>query len=173
VTTADGQSAAAACIGHEGAVGLSACGSMSGSVHRSVVAIPAASAHVMDRRAFDREIGRRGAFARIVETYAHGFMEALLQSVACNALHSVEKRSARCLLEVADRLDSLDLAVTQDLLATILGVRRPSVTLATGALHKAGILDSRHGHIHILDRTRLEASACECYPVIRSLLFSS
>ena len=170
VTTVDGQAAAAACIGNEGFVGLTAGDSRWESAHPVVVAIAESHAHVMERSLFEREMNRRGALASIVRAYAHGFVEVLVQSVACNALHPVEKRCARWLLDIADRLGRDDLPVTQDQLAAMLGVRRASVAVATGGLHKAGVLDGGHGLIHIVDRRKLASAACECYLANRAFL---
>ena len=98
----------------------------------------------------------------------HNF--ALAQLAACNGLHEIEERLARWLLMVQDRLQTPSFLLTQEFLASMLGARRASVTLAAGSLQHSGLIEYRRGHIHILDRERLQNSACECYPVVRDLL---
>jgi CRP-like cAMP-binding protein len=93
----------------------------------------------------------------------------LAQLTACNGLHEIEERLARWLLMVSDRVQSDKFFLTQEFLAEMLGTRRTSVTLAAGNLHRAGLIEYTRGHIHILDRERLQGAACECYPVMRDL----
>jgi CRP-like cAMP-binding protein len=90
-----------------------------------------------------------------------------MQSVACNALHSVEQRCARWLLTTRDPSGRNEFPLTQEFLAVMLGVRRPTVTLAVGALQRTGLIDCGHRRIVILDRAGLEAASCECYAVIK------
>jgi CRP-like cAMP-binding protein len=94
------------------------------------------------------------------------------QIAACNRLHEVEERLARWLLMTQDRVPSQTLPLTHDLLASMLGTRRSSVTVAAGILQRAGIIDYRRGKVHILNRQKLEHAACECYPVVRTQLNS-
>ena len=91
------------------------------------------------------------------------------QLVACNRLHNLEERLARWLLMVHDRVEAPELHLTQEVLAQMLGTRRSSVNLAMGSLQRSGVLEYRRAHVHVTDRTRLEGTACECYPVIRDL----
>lgn len=91
------------------------------------------------------------------------------QLVACNRLHEVEKRLARRLLMLQDRVQEEVLLITQEFLAEMLGSRRTTVTLAAGALQRSGFIEYQRGRVHILDRNRLEMAACECYPVIQEL----
>jgi CRP-like cAMP-binding protein len=91
------------------------------------------------------------------------------QLVACNRLHEVEERLARWLLMLQDRVHSDEFHITQEFLAEMLGSRRTTVTMAAGALQRIGLIEYQRGHVHILDRERLEAAACECYPVIHKL----
>jgi CRP-like cAMP-binding protein len=91
------------------------------------------------------------------------------QLVACNRLHEVEERLARWLLMLQDRVQQDTFQITQEFLAEMLGSRRTTVTMAAGALQRIGLIEYQRGHVHILDRERLEAAACECYPVIRKL----
>jgi CRP-like cAMP-binding protein len=88
------------------------------------------------------------------------------QSAACNRLHSLEERCARWILMTHDRVDADTFPLTQEFLSTMLGVRRPSVTVAAGMLQKAGFITYSRGNMTVLDRAALEASACECYQII-------
>jgi hypothetical protein len=88
------------------------------------------------------------------------------QSAACNRIHSLEERCARWILMTHDRVDADTFPLTQEFLSTMLGVRRPSVTVAAGMLQKAGFITYHRGNMTVLDRAALEASACECYGII-------
>ena len=92
------------------------------------------------------------------------------QIAACNGLHEIEQRLARWILMTQDRLRGDTLPLTHDLLAGMLGSRRASVTVAAGALQKAGIIEYRRGKLHIVQREKLEETACECYGTVRSQL---
>ncbi|HEX3570196.1 MAG TPA: Crp/Fnr family transcriptional regulator [Acidobacteriaceae bacterium] len=94
----------------------------------------------------------------------------LAQLGACNRLHEVEERLARWLLMVQDRTGEPDMRLTQEFLAEMLGARRSTVSVVAGTLQRSGMIEYRRSYIRIVDRERLEAVACECYPVIRKLL---
>ena len=88
------------------------------------------------------------------------------QLAACNRLHDVVARLARWLLMSQDRIGSTTLPLTQDFLAQMLGTRRASVTVAAGVLQKVATIEYSRGSVRILDRSKLEAAACDCYQVI-------
>ena len=90
--------------------------------------------------------------------------QTLSQAAACNRHHSLEQQLCRWLLLTVDRAPSRELVVTQELVARMLGVRREGITEAAGKLQQAGFIRYRRGHIAVLDRSGLEARACECYP---------
>lgn len=90
------------------------------------------------------------------------------QSAACNASHSVEARMCRWLLRMRDLGGSDDLTLTQDFLAQMLGVRRPSVSIVANTLQKAGFIKYRRGNIRILDVPGLKKESCECYETVKS-----
>ncbi len=90
-----------------------------------------------------------------------------MQTAACNGRHGLEQRLARWLLIARDRADGDELPLTQDFIALMLGVHRPSVTVTAGVLQRAGLIRYANGRITILDRPSLEAAACECYSVVR------
>ena len=89
------------------------------------------------------------------------------QTAACNRLHDIEERLARWLLMTQDRVDSGSLPITHDFLATMLGTDRPSVSFAAGVLQKKKLIEYTRGAVKIVNRKKLENSACECYGVIR------
>lgn len=120
----------------------------------------------MDARDFKALAQRDPAVLNLAHEYAHCLMALAGRSGACNLLHDVVQRCARWLLLCHDRVGKDTFDLTQDILATMLGVRRPSVTIAAGALQKAGLISYTRGRITIVDRRRLEEASCECYQVI-------
>lgn len=164
---ADGQAAGVALVGNEGLVGMAAFGGDPESGQTAVVEIADGDAQVMDGKVFQREMARQTSFSDLVHRYAQAFVESLMQSVACNALHPIEKRCARYLLDIRDRVGRNEFPMTQDVLASMLGVRRASVTLAVATLHRAGLVDHAHKNIIIRDVAGLEHAACECYALIK------
>jgi CRP-like cAMP-binding protein len=97
-------------------------------------------------------------------------MTQMAQTAACNRHHSVEQQLCRWLLLTLDRLPDRELVMTQELVASMLGVRRESVTDAAGHLQALGYIRYRRGHIGVLDRAGLESKACECYGVVKKEL---
>ncbi len=93
------------------------------------------------------------------------------QTAACNRLHEAEERLARWLLMVMDRTGSDVINLTQEFLAQMLGSRRPTVTIAAGALQRAGLIEYQQGQIKVLNRERLEAAACDCYQMIKPIYY--
>lgn len=97
-------------------------------------------------------------------------MTQMAQSAVCNRHHSVEQQLCRWLLLTMDRVPARELVMTQELVASMLGVRRESVTEAAGNLQTAGCIRYRRGHIAVLERKGLEARSCECYGVVKKEL---
>jgi len=102
--------------------------------------------------------------------YAEALGGVIMQATACNAVHSVEQRLARWLLLAHDRMGKNEFPLTQEFVAMMLGVSRPSVTIVAGTLEKAGRITYRRGRLAIVDRQRLEAASCECYQTATDLL---
>jgi len=126
----------------------------------------------MSGEAFRQEMDRRGVFYELLTRYAQALVGFMMQSTACNAVHSVEQRLARWLLMARDRMESDEFPLTQEFVAMMLGVSRPSVTIVAGTLQKAGLITYRRGRVNIIDRDKLEAAACECYRTATDLLTS-
>jgi CRP-like cAMP-binding protein len=100
--------------------------------------------------------------------YTQSLITQMAQTAVCNRHHSVDQQLCRWLLHSMDRLGVPDITMTQELIASMLGVRREGVTEAAGKLQKQGVIRYRRGQIHVLDRRKLERLSCECYEVVRS-----
>jgi CRP-like cAMP-binding protein len=121
----------------------------------------------LSSRTFLREAQRDGALRRLLQLYTQGFMAQVSQATVCNRLHSAERRLARWLLVVADRVGRPEFPLTHEFMAQMLGVRRATVTETAGALQRADLIRYRRGRITIHDRTGLEQAACDCYRIVR------
>jgi CRP-like cAMP-binding protein len=116
---------------------------------------------------FRRALEEHPELADVVRRYTQGMVNQISQTTACNHVHSVQARMCRWLLMTHDRVGADEFHLTQEFLAQMLGVRRPSVTVAAGLLQKAGLIRYQRGRIHIADRAGLEITACECYETVR------
>jgi CRP-like cAMP-binding protein len=125
--------------------------------------------HAWRMRAEDlaAELARGGALRRLLLRCAQAQLVQTGQTAACNRLHEIDQRTARWLLHSADWVGRERFGLTQEFLAYMLGVRRPSVTTAAALLQRAGFITYRRGSIQITDRAGLEGAACECYALIR------
>jgi CRP-like cAMP-binding protein len=166
----NGRSVEVTSVGREGLIGLSAYFSGAHEAAESIVQAASGTAERMAIGVFRQEMTRGGALHQIVNDYTRRFMHQVMQSAGCHGLHTVEQRCCRWLLLAHDRNGRDDLRLTQDFLAALLGVRRATVSVVLGRLHRRGILDVRSRRIRILHRRRLEAMACECYGILRGLL---
>jgi CRP-like cAMP-binding protein len=119
---------------------------------------------------FRREMDRRDAFYHLLTRYAQALVGFIMQSTACNAVHSVEQRLARWLLMAHDRVERNDFPLTQEFVAMMLGASRPTVTIVAGTLQKAGLITYQRGQVTIVDRDKLESASCECYRTTTELL---
>lgn len=167
VTMEDGATAEVGVVGSEGLIGVEAVlGQRVASCDATVQVAGDGQALALSIDAFRAELTRSAAFEAIVRNYAQAFVAFMMQSVACNGLHSVDARCCRWLLHAQDRLAANELPLTHDLISTMLGVRRPTVTLVMNSLTQAGIVSASRGTLRIVDRVMLESRACECYRVI-------
>ncbi len=166
VTTGDGRSVEVGVVGREGAVGTSLAVDLKKSPYRAVVQIPGNGVRI-----HSDAIAAMGAsvpeFELLLNRYASVQGMQVAQLAACNRLHEIEQRLARWMLMCHDRIESDMLPMTHEFFAQMLGAGRPSVTLAAGALQKAGIIRYTRGKVSILNRQALEQAACECYRVIQ------
>ncbi len=106
--------------------------------------------------------------SQMLMRYVDSFAAQLMQTVACNSRHRIAQRLCRWILMSHDRVDGDCFPMTQEFIATMLGVRRPGVTLAVGALKRAGLITHKSGMVRVLDRPGLEAASCECYAAIQA-----
>ena len=163
----DGGTIETGIIGREGVIGLPAFFGMTGASGRAFCQIAGSANRIrIQRMVAERE--RNSPLAQLVLRTANAIMSMLAQTAACNRAHPVEERTARWLLMTHDRVDGDEFPLTQEFLAQMLGVRRPSVNTAGLALQNAGLIRYSRGKITILNRQGLEASSCECYAFIAS-----
>ncbi len=164
--TASGDSAETAGVGNEGVVGVALF--MGGeTTSSSAVVQTAGNAYRLDGRILKQEFNRAGFMQDLLLRYTQALMTQMSQAATCNRHHSVEQRLCRWLLLTLDRCDSNELVITQELVASMLGVRREGITEAAGNLQKAGFINSRRGHMSVSNRAGLEKSTCECYGVVK------
>jgi CRP-like cAMP-binding protein len=164
--TESGASSESAGVGNEGVVGISLF--MGGETTPSSAVVQCAGlAFRLESRLLKQEFNRAGALQQLLLRYTQALITQISQTAACNRHHSVEQRLCRWLLLTLDRLPSPDLIMTQELIASMLGVRREGITEAAGRLQGDGYIRYRRGHISVLDRAGLEARSCECYAVVR------
>ena len=164
-TTDDGHSIEIIGIGSDGAVGAGVAWGQPETAADVVVQIADDAALSLPVEVFKGELQRRGsALAGLMARYCRVFTMQLMQASACNALHSAEQRCCRWLLTTQDRIQSETFSITQIMLATALGLRRPTVTLIMADLHLSRIVEYSRARIRVLDRTALLARACECRP---------
>jgi len=128
----------------------------------------AGHAYRLERLYLQEEFNRAGALQRFLLRYTRALMTQMAQTAVCNRHHSVEQQLSRWLLLSMERVPSRELTMTHELVASMLGVRRESVTEAAGNLQKAGIISYRRGHISVLDKKGLESRSCECYGVVKN-----
>jgi CRP-like cAMP-binding protein len=166
VTTTDGRTVEVGVVGREGAVGTSLAVDLKTSPYRAVVQIPGDGVRV-HASVIDELGDTLPEFELLLNRYASVQGMQVAQLAACNRLHEIEQRLARWMLMCHDRIESDLLPMTHEFFAQMLGAGRPSVTLAAGALQKAGIIRYTRGKVTILNRQALENAACECYRVIR------
>jgi CRP-like cAMP-binding protein len=162
----DGASAEIAVVGKEGIVGISLFMGGETTASRAVVQ-SAGAAFRLSGQLMKREFMRAGPMQHLFLRYTQALLTQMAQTAVCNRHHSVDQQLCRWLLLSLDRLPSNKLAMTQELIANMLGVRREGVTEAAGKLQSAGLIQYSRGQITVLDRPRLEARACECYAVVR------
>jgi CRP-like cAMP-binding protein len=133
---------------------------------RALVQVAGEAARI-GANAFREALQGSPGLRRLVSRYTLTLINLLAQNGACNAAHLVEERCARWLLMAHDRVNQDSFPITQEFLAQMLGVRRPTVSLTAGILQRAGFIAYRRGMVTILDREGLEGASCECYRVIQ------
>ena len=160
--TQDGGSTEVAVVGSDGVVGISLF--MGGEATPSQAVVQSAGqAYRLRSQILMEAVERSGPVLTLLLRYAQALISQVAQTALCNRYHTIDQQICRRLLLGLDRLPSDDMAMTQELLASLLGVRREGVTAAALKLQQAGVIRYSRGHIHVLDRNRLEQRTCECY----------
>jgi CRP-like cAMP-binding protein len=166
VVMKDGRTAEAGIVGNEGFTGTLAAVGLSRSPLQAVVQVTGDGFRV-DVGALQNALESAPQLQMMLSRYAAIRSIQVAQTAACNRLHDIGQRLARWLLMTQDRLDSGSLPITHDFLATMLGTDRSSVSLAAGVLQKKKVIEYTRGAVKIVNRKKLEDSACECYEVIQ------
>jgi len=162
----DGKTVEVGLVGREGLVGLPLIAGFRTSATRAVVQVEGTALRV-DSDALAVLLRECPRLERKLQQFSQIMAMQATQIAACNRLHEVEQRLARWLLMSADRVGTPSLGSTQEVLAQMLGTRRSSVTVAAGILQKAGLISYARGDVRIVQRTKLEQAACECYGLMQ------
>jgi len=168
--TRSGSAVEAGLVGREGFAGIP--GVLGRDAPRNVRAMSQISGQALavETKLVVEEIDASDDLASLVNAYLNAVWAETSQSVACNRLHTVDERCARWLLLVRDRLGRSEFRLTQEFLAMMLGIRRPSVSVAAEAMQEQGLISYHRGDLRILDGDRLRDASCECYEIIRAEL---
>jgi CRP-like cAMP-binding protein len=162
----DGASTEIAVIGREGVVGIALFMGGESTPSRAVVQ-SAGYGYRLKAAVLTKEFELGGPLQHLLLRYTQTLIAQMTQTAVCNRHHAVDQQLCRWLLLSLDRLPSNELAMTQELIANMLGVRREGVTEAAGKLQEAGLIHYSRGHITVVDRSKLEARVCECYSVVK------
>ena len=165
--TESGSSSEVAVIGNDGVVGISLVLSGSNSLNQAIVQ-SAGRGYRIRAQAAKNAIHREGSTLNILLRYSQAMITQVTQTAVCNRHHTIDQQLCRRLLLSLDRLSTNEISMTQEMLASMLGVRRESVTDAALKLQSAGIISYKRGLITILDRKALESRSCECYAINRN-----
>jgi len=161
-----GDTVETAMIGRDGAVNALAAIDHKRSISKAIVLLPG-TASAIDVEPLSECADRHRDLRRLITRHQQVLIGEIQQTAACNILDAVEARLCRWLLRARDLVNSDELPITQEAIAQMLGVRRPSVSVIAGTIQRAGMIKYRRGHIQILDAAALEDSACECYGTVR------
>lgn len=162
----DGASAEIAVVGNEGLVGISLFMGGESTSSRAVVQASGLGFRLKSSLLM-QEFNRGGPVLHLLLRYTQALITQMAQTSVCNRHHALDQQLCRWLLLTLDRLNSDEVVMTQELLSTILGVRRASISEAAGRLQQDGLIRYERGHISVLDRLALEARSCECYRVVK------
>jgi CRP-like cAMP-binding protein len=166
VTMTDGAVAEVATVGREGIVGTPVFLGAESASSKAFVQVPGEALR-MPAESFRAALEENALLRRIVGRYTQALIAQISQGTACNRLHSVEERLCRWLLMTHDRVAGDEIPLTQEFLAEMLAVRRPTVTVIAGMLQRAGMIEYARGRIRIVQREALEQASCECYVAVR------
>jgi CRP-like cAMP-binding protein len=162
----NGAAAEIAVVGDDGIVGVSLFMGGGSTTSRAVVQSAGRALRLKAQQLMD-EFNQNGSVLHLLLRYTQALITQMAQTAVCNRHHSLDQQLCRWLLLSLDRLEGSELAMTQELIANMLGVRREGVTEAATKLQRDGLIRYSRGHITILDRAGLEERTCECYAVVR------
>jgi CRP-like cAMP-binding protein len=162
----DGKAVETATVGNEGVVGALAGLGLHVALTRAVVQTPLIASHIAAAH-FRKLVQASDALRNLVVRANEMLLGQVQMTAACNALHPIQARLARWILQTRDRVDGNIMPLKQELLSEMLGVRRSSVSEVASALQAAGLIRYSRGTIEIVDRKGLESAACECYETIK------
>ena len=162
-----GEAIESATIGREGALALMAAVSPRQSLSRAIVQVAGQGWRITAAQLHEL-VPASPRLRDLIDRHSDALFGHAIQSVACNALHSVEARFCRWLLSCHDRIDSDRVSLTQEFLADMLGVQRTTVTVVARTLQASGLIRYSRGVVDVLDRPGLEAISCECYRAVRN-----
>ena len=159
----------AATVGNEGMLGIEAFLSAGAiATGHTLMQVADRDAERMSVEDFRREVAGGGALHALIGRYTQVILAQLMQSTACNARHEVPQRCARWLLMTHDRMQRQDFNLSHEFLAAMLGVGRPTVSVAARRLQESGLIRYTHGRVTVRNRKGLEAASCECYAIVRA-----
>lgn len=161
-----GKSAEIAVVGKEGIVGISLFMGGNNTSSQAIVQ-SAGTAYRLSGQRLKEEFNLHGELLQLMLRYTQSLITQMAQTAVCNRHHSVGQQLCRWLLHSLDRMNGPDLIMTQELIASMLGVSRGGITEAAGNLQKLGVIEYKRGRIRVLDRPRLEQFSCECYQVVK------
>ena len=163
-TMANGDASEVGTVGNEGVVGLPLLLGDTQAPTSLYIQVPGVGLR-MEASMFKTELARSASMRVVMHHYAHAFFNQVAQSAACNQFHTLQQRCCRWLLMTHDRMHADDFLLTQEFLAMMLGVQRTGVSIAAGALQRAGLIRYKRGNVSIINRRGLERLSCECYAV--------
>ena len=161
-----GASSEIAGVGNEGILGVSLFMGGMTTTSRAIIQT-GGHGYCLPAHLLMEEFNHSSVMMRLMLCYTQALITQIAQTAVCNRHHSVEQQLCRWLLLTLDRLPTNELTMTQELIASMIGVRREGITEAAGHLQQAGIIRYRRGHITVLDRMGLTNNACECYKVVK------
>jgi CRP-like cAMP-binding protein len=167
ITMSDGTTAETGLVGNREVLGVNAfMGGRETTQTTYIVQVPG-NAFKIDAQILLEEFDRNKDLRDVMLRYTQALIAQISQTTACNSLHKLDQRLARWLLEVHDRVEGDDINLTQEFMSDMLGVRRAGVTQTAQKIQESGLIYYNRGHIQILNRSGLEAYACECFKTVR------
>ena len=162
-TMHDGSTVETAITGFEGMVGVHLWLGQSVAVTRSFIQVPGPCLRMRSEAFLAEVVEAKSPLSELIGSYVGAYLSFTAITAACNRIHRIEERLCRWLKMVHNRVEGDTFPVRHEFLAYMLGVHRPSVSIAASMLRKAGLIDYDYGRLTVLDSKGLEAGSCECY----------